>query len=633
MKTVFLAAFCFAAWSCSVFAGEAEEKKIGVLPGDMIVHIRTGQIENTLQNIEEFLVEAVRGTPLMMQMQPGMLKTVLPLQLGLPLELFDTTKSVEIAVCNPDFANNDAATGFVVPFANFDDLKKNGAAIGLKLEEEEGAFKLGFINQGKTAYVADAGNGYVVISEKAAHARHLAEIYLENPPHAAPTEKNAACFTITVDVEKILTLNAPLIDAGMQNFQRGIEEGKYQATLPPQFQGLLKLAPLYLNTLNRFGNTIKSLRTYVYASSSSLRLSGFVTPQADTLLRKTADLYEPTAPEYELAKLLPRESALAMGFNMNKEALQPVQDSIFAIFAEILKSLQGEGEPEFKLADMQKMIGLQSGDQAFAMVPYVTEKETGATTVVASTTANGKEYQELLKPVFAETGTLLNQFYKLLGLPCKLTFSLKEAARQTGDGTPVGGVSIGIERIEPKEGQQEMNDFMFALIKKQLDRFQEEIAIVDNTCVVTTGTGYAPTLDNTVKSLKDKQPGIGQRPEFAESLKAAESAQMAFGVLYLLDTAKAAVMESAHNNPAITEVMVNVAKTVPNSTEPVILTLGAQKGSYKWTTRLTTKAISETAVAVMGAYMKFMMMNQAQQNQAQPNPQPAPTQKAPPEAF
>jgi len=93
MKTVFLAAFCFAAWSCSVFAGEAEEKKIGVLPGDMIVHIRTGQIENTLQNIEEFLVEAVRGTPLMMQMQPGMLKTVLPLQLGLPLELLTLPKA------------------------------------------------------------------------------------------------------------------------------------------------------------------------------------------------------------------------------------------------------------------------------------------------------------------------------------------------------------------------------------------------------------------------------------------------------------------------------------------------------------------------------------------------------------
>ncbi len=595
----------------------------GVLPGDAIIHLRTGGLDKTINDVEAFVGAAVNGTPAMMMMQPGFIRQQLDQLTKLPKEMVDLNRSLEIVICNP-VPDQEPAAAFLLPVSDFAGKLATLKAAGGQVEEvEKDVYKLPSIKE--DLVLAAAGKDYVALGDKPEAVKHVAELFA-GWQHEAPADGDAAPQLVaTIDVAKIMTLNAPLMEMGLGMMDLKLQEvARAEGEKPANIKELTAFASKYVRLIRQFGSTVKYLKLYVYATGEHLRTSLFLAPMPETALARIAAAYEAEKPAYDLAKLLPTELAMAEAVNLPAAVLQ----EIIPFCQEMVRDLSGlsgaAGDPAYT-DSLGKVLGSLGGEMAAGIYATADGQQASVTYLKLKDAA---AFRAGINDYLSNAGGLINNLLRLI--PDQPLLLKPEFAAEAGqaEGVPFSSFNM---RMEMTEGGKKLMgeaagaggepaqkvEQQLAALQDLFKRMGSYMAVLDDVAVGISGpVEPAPALSGAIKIYKGQIVGLGKRENYAKVMEAFKTKQAGLAMIYLLDAIRVMGGQALAANPMIDADMKDALKALPASTECVTLAMGASQGSLKLITDVPTKAISETAGGLMAAFMGVQMRKAAKANEA-----------------
>jgi hypothetical protein len=568
----------------------------GILPADVVLHVTTGPLGKSIENIEAMVMKAVEGTPLAMQIQKGMLKGMI---LGLlPPGLVDLKGHAQFILCNPQLgAQGGPSLGVVLPVRGF--KKKiallQQAQIGVTAAQP-GLYTMNFM--GSPMAVAEAGPDHIVVGESPAGVKHVAGILRKQAVTSPLRKRTSATLMVTADLGKLTALNMPKIDEGFAEMTEELQQVVAGQDTPPVVKNLAQLAPNYMNSTKAFLLGLRSARFYVYAGAPQLRIAGFITPKRETPFRKMAEAYEATNPTYALANLLPANAIEVVAFNYDAAASADLNAFLAALTRDLATAVLGQDQGTRVGTMMKKAMAMATGEGAMALV--ANKDGSGQSTVGYSRVADAEGYMKTVGELTDPVNEVLGAVLKLAEAPMRMTMVYNPAAGKAA-GVPYAGLGWKIEPAEEGDGNP---DPMTKMMQDMMDKQYARMTAVGDVIVYAQGADGETLLGEAIGALKKKTVRLGGNARFTAALNATKPKQIAFVSAYLIDAVKTALLQ----NPAVAQAGPNVVqalKQLPKSTMPITMSIGVKKGSPKIQVTVPTKAVSE---AVQAGFVVFRAM-------------------------
>ena len=605
-----LAAFVLLCLSQGVpFQAKCEDAKPATvvdeaLPDPLVLHLRTGPVTETVNRVEAFLLEAARGTPVEPQLNPGMVNALIPSLTRLPVGALDRSKPIQLML------SNEGRAVMVLPVPDFKAQVTALRAAEMISDIEEGIFLVKNPLLGN-AYITDAGNGLVASSEQLNALKSLSEVVgsWQQPP-----SKSNASAVLTVDIAKLLRLNSQKLDEGFDQMKNEVLAGAENPELPPMFQGLLRLAPDLVKQGRLLVEQVKSARVYLYPDKDVLRMSGYLTPKAETGMVGFVKSYAEATPKYDLAGYLPDHTVFLQCFHNNKDAVSATGPFAEQFVEDLISAIDSPSAKRFREL-VSRSLAESQGEGALGFVPA--QQGNGLSTILYYRPENPQAYKQVMVDTYKSIQPLMDIFISQIPVPLPVQFKC-QYVEKAGE---VNGTAYSAYRLDMLFTQPADNPLppqIAGMIKQVQATIQESsphFALVDDTLVQTSGPGAAEELGRAVAALKNKTLGLGAKASFAESLKAIKSKQMLFARAYLLDLIQQARLQAATMDPIQGEVIREAYQDLPSASMPVTAALGARAGkavagkppsySMKFLLNIPSAVVSETAAAVAEAEKKI----------------------------
>lgn len=589
-------------------AGETKTAPEFVLPGDVIVHGVGAPLKSMSGDIKSLIKALGKSLPIPGAHNPDILEMGFwQNSLGLSKEMLDETRGVEVVLCLPQMPGAEPVGAILLPVSSvkkFADLLGQGGGDAVK-KLDDGGFQLNLPGK-PTRFAYPVGDTLIAFGpnkDKAAQVSRAAVGLDRNGPSGKP---GSALAMFTVDIAKIVTTNGPIIDMAFQQAEMQMAMSAKADTAPPFAEALAKVAPPYLQTVRQMLDQLKSVRTYAYADGDRIRLSGFVTPQEGTPMRDFADAYGDADPKYDMVKYMPEKPGLLYAGNIEKKAIQPILPWVNKLVVDMCAAF------EFKDADKlveatDKIMALTGGDIVLAMTP--SGDNGGPAIVQAFQVADSAAYMKLQADNIRLSKDLVNMISSAVGMEDmadKIDVRYVEDAGKV-EGIPYSEFNFIVPEGDGKAaagGTPDPNQILLNALGKQDHRF----AAVDEKTVLTgQGMNVDKAFADLIKAFKAKQSRLGKDKTLMDAMDAESSKQIGFVAMYFLDMFKMQKARASGMMPGNQGAkMANAMKMVPPSTVPMTAAFGAQSGSLKFSFRVPTAAVTETAMAMMTF---SMMMN------------------------
>ncbi|MCX7935858.1 MAG: hypothetical protein N3A66_11450, partial [Planctomycetota bacterium] len=382
--------------------------------------------------------------------------------------------------------------------------------------------------------LADAGKGYVAVSDTAEAAAQAAEQFKawEQKPPPAGTPPTAV---MTIDIGKLFAINQEAIAQGGAEFNGRLERGEIAdvKNLPPQLQTAYKLLPRYLQDMANFLGDIRSARIYLNIDNTNLRFSVYVTPQNNTAFQRFAKAYAAADVKYEQARYLPQHSAMVACCQM----LEAGQTEILPFFKSLVADFSGAMlNKEFgdNLASQIEKCAISFQGQMVSAFTLPAEAE-APITVSYSAVKDAAGCRKAIAELCGSIGVLVSGILGFMPMPMPIQIGV-DFIENAGaiNGQPFSAMTPKVALREGADAAALPPEAAQALTRMRgmMERKAQRFIAVENTLVMVEGGDDEKSLAAAVQALRNKTEGMGADAAFQENLNAAANKQIFFVCIY-----------------------------------------------------------------------------------------------------
>lgn len=550
--------------SCICFLLICTKAELMAAPPQVIAQGSIKPLQSALQELEAYVIEAVKGTPQAAFVQPGSLTFLGPMMLGLPPGLLNMGEGVHIYILN-DKDLKKAPSGMIIPILQ--DLK-NSQSGQLKPQGDIFVWK----TKKKSLYLAQAGKGFASLSENQNHAKTIADYFMHQQSKPVAGK---GILNMKVHLDTIFTSHK---DEFFAEFDKSMKK------IPGQNA---KMAKAYLTILKESLAGLESFDFSLNALNGQLNLTSSVTTLGKGDFAEYIQKCTQLKADYSDTAYLSADSAMFGTFqwdaSLNKNMMAMSQKFILPL-------LLDEAAAKKYLSLLESSAKLMNGPMTFSN--FTTSS--GVSTQTFFPVSDGDAYLNSLDPVMTATTDFINALYKNMELPMTLSLEVSKEKTKVA-GLEVQKISYDAKSALPT-GLENMNQF---------------ICNDKNTIFMVTNTSNdSSELNELIQAKRSKQGSLSKREGYAQTLESVKNQKIGFMAMYPIDYIKVS-MEQAKTNAGIFAGMLagfdEVLKKLPNSKHT--MTFGFDAPSDKTISmnmNLPAPALQELMMAGMAIQQHFM---------------------------
>ncbi len=566
-----------------------------LLPGNIILDVRTDKFESVIQNIEDFATQAVAGTPFAMQVQKGMLKQMLPMVTKLPPGAIDMQKPVRFVMSNP---KKGKAPAFAI-YLPVVDAKKTLSTLPGAQKQPDGTCKLM-----DGTFLAPTSNNYLTLSDSKAQAKAMAKTF---PLLNQSKKKSNKTITATVDIQKILRLNKADIE-DTSDITASLSQA---AAVNPQLLGMTEFVKTAYTESLELLKQAKAVQLLIDINGKSLDIQTALFPKSDSELSNIAKAYSKIKPDYGFMAKLPQGMPMIFSAFYAPEVSKNVQN-IMMRFVKPMKDAKATNALAKSMEASFSIYNLFNG-QAAASMAFDSEsmyKMTGYYSVIDS-----KTFLDEYGKATVDSMKAISEFYKSMGLPVKMKANYTKNAGKV-EGINYSLIKMLYEPTKEKDALSAVEQAQIAALAAQPEMTFAIAAVDQKTVAIVMNNDYKTTLETAIKNYRNNSTSSEKN---AAMLKPLPYNQFGSAVIYPLDLTKQVMLMQLNTTKKTLEKsgmaaatagidqIIAMMKTLPNSKHPILSGLGATSKSLRSELQVPSKAISEIVMATMNAYMQVQM--------------------------
>ncbi len=534
------------------------------LPQNLFLHVKTNKLGKSLDDVNAFAVEAVKGTRLQSKMQPGMLKMLLPMALGLPGGAINMEKPVHLLVGLPkDKVNGDASFGVIFPL---DNAKTSlDTAMGVK-KNANGTYTLA-----NGLNVAPSLQGYVAFSDNQMNTLKFAETFKNNK---FPKNNRGTTVSAIYDINKLMReVGSEAKTELLEEVEEGLAEVSKQFPVP----GIELCLKNAVGELFSLAEQTKALQVNLNLSTKGIDYHVLVAPQKES----------------ELSEISTIISGYKVGFNLLQKQLDPAQisitsqydkalnDKLSTIFKRVMKPLEkGQTKPFVEaMHSTFETYGRINGENSTTFNFETATKNQGTTILsVDNSEQFCDDYIKLIKNAPAQTKTL----FESMNLP--LTSDLTEVYHKKN----INGASVSSYKVSYKLKEK-------GTLPPELSMPEDLtycVASINNKhAIVCWGSDSEKQLKNVLARYKSNSQNSTRASQLLKSSSHNGLFAMAVDPLAIV---KAFASDSNNNMPA--ELRALAAQSLTNLQPlktPIIITGGSVKKLLSLKAQIPTELINK----------------------------------------
>ena len=511
---------------------KAEDAKEPVL----LLHLQTGPITETVTNMEAFILNAVKDSPMLQQLgiqsnfmeqqvinqliqslshtlavDTAILKKSIDRKLSVHFNIFAFGEPLADLLDGGVLKDGDGFVGFL-PLNNFAQFIESLGAQGVLLQKDED----GVYNPGGNLLFTNAGNYLVVVNKKETLMKAL-HYLKKHPDFLMKKLKNGSDIRIRVNLDKIMVtygiiIRKALDEAGKEIIDE-LNEDVSLSELWLRFYNPLKT--LLLDTLNNS----KRFDLSISLNAAEFRIETMLHIKKNTVFHQLLNAYAKADPEHHLVKLLPHGAFSLTSYQYNAKVAKLINPWILSFLSDLAAAVEPRSSKQFKKS-LGILLDQQNGETAQAT--YIKNNKEPITFAYLKV-KDSKIYINELESLVKSTNELLPKLMRKLRVLFNDTSTphniIPENSiifrKNTGKITLKKGGNIPYSVFEFSDLQPPPND-MQQLIKLMIGLSGYMIAPIDAATIgIVSLTKDPKYLDKIVNAYLDQK----EDPDTMQSLK------------------------------------------------------------------------------------------------------------------